>query len=69
MNVGSSWNKANTFIKSIWDWSDYNSFSTHGGTWVGPPFKVKNYMTHGLNPAYPALPLPNGDTDYDDALI
>lgn len=65
---GTSWSKANAYLSSHWGSSDYVSLFTHGGTWLGPPFQVTDYLSHALTPAIPALPAPNGDTDYDDPL-
>ena len=67
---GLSWSKALAYLTSVSGSSDYTSLFTHGGTWSGPPFQVTNYLDHVLNVAIPPpLPPPNGDTDYDDALI
>ena len=65
---GTSWSKVNAYLSGNWGSSDYVSLFTHGGTWIGPVFQVTNYLTHQLNPALPGLPLPNGDTDYDDPI-
>ena len=67
---GISWSKVLAYLAGASGSSDYTSLFTHGGTWSGPPFQVTNYLTHALNAALPpSMPLPNGDTDYDDALI
>lgn len=67
---GLSWSKVLAYLAGVSGSSDYTSLFTHGGTWSGPPFQVTNYLTHALNAALPpSMPLPNGDTDYDDALI
>jgi hypothetical protein len=66
---GTSWSKVNAYLGVIWGYTDYASLFTHGGTWTGPPFQVTNYLTHSSAASPPALPSPNGDTDYNDAII
>lgn len=66
---GTSWSKVNAYLGSNWGSSNYASLFTHGGTWIGPVFQVTDYASHVLSSiAIPGLPLPNGDTDYDDPL-
>ena len=67
---GLSWSKVLAYLAGASGSSDYTSLFTHGGTWSGPPFQVTDYFDHDINAVIPpSMPLPNGDTDYDDALI